>query len=262
MLTFFFGEIKVKKAIPQSVVEALGYYVYRLEDPRTGTPFYIGKGKDQRVLQHEWDALTSEIPSDKIHTINKIRESGNDVRIIIHRHKLDEKTALQVEAALIDAYESLTNMVRGHQAEFGVMPLNELIARYAAEPLNFAEPCIIFKIEKEWSNTLTADALYERTRRYWKCAPHNRRSPPSYALAVARGLVREVYRIDQWVDYLGWPEDRDHARITGLDEKWEAHDLFRGFVGTVAHELAELKLKSINHLPKSRSQNPFIYLNC
>jgi hypothetical protein len=252
----------VKKSIPQSVVEALEYYVYRLEDPRTQKPFYVGKGVDQRVLQHDWDALTSEIPSDKIKTIKEINALGHEVRVVIHRHKLDEKTAYHVEAALIDAYENLTNMVRGHHSEFGVMPLDELIARYAAEPLNFPEPCIIIKVEKEWSNQLTPDALYERTRRYWVCSPHNRTPQPQYALAVARGLVREVYRIDHWLEYRGWPEDRDHSRNSDPNEEWPASYLRRGFVGSVAHDLAELKLKSIEHLTKTGSQNPITYLNC
>jgi hypothetical protein len=250
----------MRKSIPQSVVEALEFYVYRLEDPRTGQPFYIGKGVDQRVLQHDWAALTSEIPSDKIKVIKEINESGHEVRIIIHRHKMDAKTAYHVEAALIDAYENLTNMVRGHHSEFGATPLDELIARYDAEPLNFAGPAILIKIEKEWSNKLTPDALYERTRRYWICSPHNRKPQPQYALAVARGLVREVYRIDRWIEYRDWPEDRDYSRNADPNDKWPADQLRRGFVGAVAHELAGLKLKSIEHLMKKGAQNPITYL--
>jgi hypothetical protein len=252
----------MKNSIPQSVVQALQYYVYRLEDPRTGQPFYIGKGADQRVLQHEWAALKSEIPSAKFAKIQEILASGQEVRVVIHRHKLDEKTAYHVEAALIDAYGNLTNMVRGHDAEFGAMPLNELIARYAAEPLDFPEPAILIKIEKEWSNQLTPDALYERTRRYWVCSPHNRKPPPQYALAVARGLVREVYRIDRWIEYRGWPEDRDYSRNADPNAQWPAGQLLRGFVGGVAHELAGLKLKSIEDRMKKGAQNPITYLHC
>ncbi|WP_368419981.1 LEM-3-like GIY-YIG domain-containing protein [Rhodovarius sp.] len=261
-LGFNFEAGHVKKSIPQSVVEALGYYVYRLEDPRSGRPFYIGKGVDQRVLQHDWDALTSEIPSEKINKIREINSTGQEVRIVIHRHKMDEQTAYHVEAALIDAYEDLSNMVKGHQVELGAIRLDELIARYAASPLEFLEPCIIIKIEKEWRSHLTANDLYERTRRYWVCSPHKRKPKPQYALSVARGLVREVYRIDYWLEYRGWPEDRDYLRNSDPNEVWAENHLRRGFVGSIAHEFVELKLKSVDHLTKIGSQNPITYLNC
>ena len=32
--------------------ERLGYYVYRLIDPRNGRTFYVGKGKGNRVFEH------------------------------------------------------------------------------------------------------------------------------------------------------------------------------------------------------------------
>ena len=66
----------MKKSIPRDIVEKIQYYVYRLEDPRTGQPFYIGKGADQRVLQHEWYALKSEIPSAKF---AKIRDGVSEI---------------------------------------------------------------------------------------------------------------------------------------------------------------------------------------
>ena len=31
----------------------MDYYIYKLIDPRTGKPFYIGKGKGNRLHQHE-----------------------------------------------------------------------------------------------------------------------------------------------------------------------------------------------------------------
>jgi hypothetical protein len=39
-------------AFPSEVIEKLGFYAYRLIDPRTGETFYVGKGKGNRVFQH------------------------------------------------------------------------------------------------------------------------------------------------------------------------------------------------------------------
>ena len=39
-------------AFPQEVIEKIGFYVYRLLDPRNGETFYVGKGKGNRVFNH------------------------------------------------------------------------------------------------------------------------------------------------------------------------------------------------------------------
>ena len=253
-------------SIPQSVVEALGHYVYRLEDPRTNQPFYIGKGQGERVLQHEWAALAQagEIPSAKLKIIKAIRDAGHSVRLVIHRHGMDDTTAFHVEAALIDAFPGLSNIVLGHNADHGPADLEDLIDRYGAPPAEISFPAIVIKIEREWDSKLTKEQLYERTRRYWTCTPANRNPPPQYAIAVARGLIREIYLIDHWLEYWAWPEDRDLSRLVGRDESWIEADgvLKRGFVGTVANEFAHLRRHSVKHLTKTGSQNPIAYLNC
>ena len=35
---------------PSEVIKELGYYVYRLIDPRNGETFYVGKGKGNRIF--------------------------------------------------------------------------------------------------------------------------------------------------------------------------------------------------------------------
>lgn len=37
---------------PSEVFDKLGYYVYRLIDPRNGDTFYVGKGQRNRVFDH------------------------------------------------------------------------------------------------------------------------------------------------------------------------------------------------------------------
>lgn len=44
----------------KGVTDKLGYYVYRLIDPRNGQTFYVGKGKGNRVFDHVNDALKDE----------------------------------------------------------------------------------------------------------------------------------------------------------------------------------------------------------
>lgn len=248
--------------IPQAVVEALGFYVYRLVDPRNDETFYVGKGQGERVLQHSWTALSDPIPADRLARIRDIRAAGRTERMIIHRHGLDEATALHVEAALIDAYPGLTNLVRGHGTGLGVAALDELVDRYAAPDAHIPMPAILIKIEQEWRPDLTAEQLYERTRRYWYCQPEGRSPPPTHALAVARGLIREVYVIHRWEEYRGWPADLDRTRLLPQDEPWEPQQVRRGFIGAIAPEYAHLKRCSVQHLSKTGSQNPISYANC
>jgi hypothetical protein len=46
----------MREHFPAEVAKKLGYYVYRLIDPRNGETFYVGKGKG-RVFQHARGAL-------------------------------------------------------------------------------------------------------------------------------------------------------------------------------------------------------------
>ena len=62
-----------------------------------------------------------ELLSNKLKQIREIRLAGLEVIHVIHRHGMtDEKTAYEVEAALIDAYPGLTNIMNGAGSnEFG-----------------------------------------------------------------------------------------------------------------------------------------------
>lgn len=85
--------------LPAGVAEHLGYYVYLYVDPRTGEPFYVGKGVGERVLAHFGDVKDSE----KTRLIAELRNAGMNPRLEILAHGLrDEETAFRVEAAVID----------------------------------------------------------------------------------------------------------------------------------------------------------------
>mgnify|MGYP000257170628 FL=1 len=79
-------------------IEALGYYVYVYSDPDTHQPFYVGKGKGNRVFDH----LSYDNDSEKVEYIQNLLKAGKSPVIEILVHGVDEETAFKVEAAAID----------------------------------------------------------------------------------------------------------------------------------------------------------------
>lgn len=104
---------------PSEVVEKLKSYVYRLIDPRNGKTFYVGRGIGNRLYSHILDELGKESDEvgDKLRRIREIRLAGFDVAHVVHRHGMDPSAAKEVEAALIDAYSGLTNIMGGESSE-------------------------------------------------------------------------------------------------------------------------------------------------
>lgn len=186
------------------VQEKIGYYVYRLIDPRDYSTFYVGKGKGNRVFEHAKAAIKFSKNSDedeasaKIQQIRDIMASGKDVITIIQRHGLDEGQAFEVEAALIDAFPGLTNIQGGHGSERGVISTEDLQNTLGA--VEYVEPAnvdyVIIKTSEK--NINTNGSLYEATRRAWKASLENARKY-KYALSVIYGIVREVYEVDKWI---------------------------------------------------------------
>jgi hypothetical protein len=86
---------------PSDVSKRLGWYVYRLIDPRNGETFYIGKGRGNRVFAHirAEQGLQGDALDNKLKRIREIRVAGFEVAHVIHRHGMEERTALEVGAA-------------------------------------------------------------------------------------------------------------------------------------------------------------------
>lgn len=98
------------------------YYVYELRDPRTGSAFYVGKGKGRRMDSHSAGEDTQ-----KARRINEIEQAECSVqRVVVGRFET-EAEAFAVETVLIKwvyGRSSLSNLVHGHRHNF-VRPFEE-----------------------------------------------------------------------------------------------------------------------------------------
>lgn len=205
-------------------ISNLNYYVYRLIDPRNGQTFYVGKGKGNRIFQHVKCAIdfydgveeTSDLDPNKLRIIRDILNDGLEVIHVIQRWNLTEKEAFEVEAALIDAYQGLSNLQSGHHTEYGVTNAELLEKRFNIktyeEPTDFKY--IIIKVRwwrlEELFEKYPETYRYESTRYAWKIRPRSINEYP-YVFSVTDGIVKEVYKINDW--YL--VEDRKRQAFNG-----------------------------------------------
>ena len=183
------------EAFPPEVIDKLKTYVYRLIDPRNGETFYVGKGKGNRVFAHIRAEIDGDDPGEKLKRIHESRAAGFDVAHVIHRHGLDDATASEVEAALIDAYPGLTNAVAGSGSnEFGAMHAQEIVNKYQAVPAEFKHRAIIINVNRSATET----SLYDATRYAWK-VDAKKAGRAEIVVAVRYGLIIAVFIAEQWL---------------------------------------------------------------
>lgn len=206
-------------------------YVYRLIDPRNGETFYVGKGKGNRVFSHicAEENLEGDDIDNKLKRIREIRLAGFEVAHVIHRHGMDEKTAFEVEAALIDAYPGLTNVASGAGAnEYGVMHANEIIRQYSAEQAVFKHKALLININISASQT----SLYEATRRAWKLSKL-KAEEAEIILSTVKGLIVAAFLADEWLDATAenFPGSEDMPGRIGFVGREASEEIIRLYVG-------------------------------
>ncbi len=118
-----------------------------------------------------------------------------------------------------------------------------------SKPVVVEEPALLITINQTYRHGMSSLALYEATRGFWRIGP--RRDGVELALAVYKGVVREVYRIQAW-----------HAAGT-LEYKTREVGSNRGsgrweFVGEVA---SDVRAKYIDRFVSKGSRNPIRYVN-
>ncbi len=237
------------------VREKLKNYVYLYIDPRTGKPFYIGKGKNNRCFAH----LKASKDSKKVAMLDELRQLGLNPQIEILKFGLTEEQALLVEATAIDliGIDFLTNQARGHGSKHGARaPVEEIATGLDAREVKIQHPVILININKNYQPNMSIQEIYDVTRSSWKVNPDSHEA--DYALSIHRGIIREVFHITCWIEggttmRESDPEGRAHRR----DGRWE-------FVGQLAEEKVRKKYlgRSVANYFKKGAQNPIMYINC
>lgn len=120
-------------------------------------------------------------------------------------------------------------------------------------PLRVTEPALLIRINQKYSPALSSEALYEVTRGVWVIG--NRRETVSFAIAVADGVVREVYAIHSWHPAGTTAYKTRSQEDVNLAGRWE-------FVGAVAPPAVREKYlgQSVAHYFLRGAANPITYV--
>ena len=237
----------------KSVLSEIGYYIYALCEinGEDRNPFYIGKGKHDRCLQH-LDTDKDDARSKKIKSL--IKEDRFGIDIIRHGIKTDKQAKL-IEATCIDllGVGNLTNKVRGSGVDMGRVSLEEIYSLRSGKTIKIKpkHAGIAFLLNSTYKSGMSELALFESTRGVWR----NPRRDESikYAYATYGGLIKEVYEIHSWVPAGTLQYFEREFTDKDIANRWE-------FIGKKAsQEVRDLYIGKI--LEKDRSfGSPFVYV--
>lgn len=261
----------MEKFSEKSLLSLGDFYVYGLIDPRTNEIFYIGKGSGNRVFNHELESLKSaDSDKMKLKTISEIKSAGLDVKKIIINHNLSEAEAFAAEAALINAFNyvsniGLTNIASGHHFK-EALSVEDYEKEYGAEELTESDikhKILVIKINRLFHRNIAPDELYDCVRGVWRASLANVKDV-EYVFGVFNQLIVAVYKPTRWYkckDEGGRRPRQDEVltpksenRIFFVDENFEK--------GVALDENQKFyNGKSIAKLKASQSaQNPITYL--
>jgi len=161
---------------------------------------------------------------------------------------MDERTAFEVEAALIDAYPEASNSVGGRASnERGLMHAKQIIELYEAKEVVFHHSAVLINVR---GSVAEKDSIYEAVRHAWKLDPRKARQA-EVVLAVNQGLIIGVFVAEKWFE----------ATVENFPGRAELPGRW-GFVGHDAPEnIASLyrRCRLPDHMRKRGAANPIRY---
>jgi hypothetical protein len=184
---------------------------------------------------------------DKLKRIRDIQLAGFEVAHVIHRHGMDKNTAIEVEAALIDAYPGLTNIVGGAgSGDYGAMHAKEIITSYCTEPAEFNHKAILISVNR----SATERSLYDATRYAWRINK-SKAEQAEVILATRQGIIVGASIAEKWLE----ATDENFPDREGIPGRF-------GFIGHKASPDIEkfyVRKRVPNEFRKPGAANPIKY---
>ena len=120
--------------------------------------------------------------------------------------------------------------------------------------ITITEPAILVRIAKLYSPRMSAQALYEATRGVWRIG--QRRESVHFAIAVAEGIVREVFMVGAWYAAGTTTYHTRSPSAVQIPGRWE-------FVGKLASDNLRSRYvgQSVAHYFRKGGANPITYVN-
>lgn len=210
-------------------VEAIGYYVYILVDPKNNAPFYVGKGTGNRVFSHVASVKKkngANLNDAKELYINSIIQRKNPAHNqVIHyivRYGLTHEHALLIESVLIDIFNhklninlnssnGLTNIYGGFYSDNGCITADDLEKSITGKKVQFDKTKKYLAININYLPTGPNAELeiYKKVRWCWVLNP-NRANQADYILATHAGIIVGVYTLDK----NGWQKATTNQSIS------------------------------------------------
>jgi hypothetical protein len=124
-----------------------------------------------------------------------------------------------------------------------------------ATPILPQHKVVLIRINKLYRTGMSAQELYEATRKWWVAAENRRDgglSSPEWAFALYQGKVKAVFKIRNWAP----PTIADIKLDPKIDGRW-------GFAGVRDHTMESHYLEQdLSSLFPRGSANPIRYINC
>lgn len=162
------------------------YYVYQIVDPRTGAPFYVGKGTGKRAWTHLRRSHNREVNS----RIAEIAESGCEAQVEIVRRFDTDGEAIDFECTLICATDGLLNILA---KGWRLTPEQERLRTMTKKEREFLR---LGYARIDWCRAVIAKYSSPSVRFVWKHSEFNKFLDPDKTLDAVLSQLRDY--VDRW----------------------------------------------------------------